>query len=198
LTAQTWPIRADADTSLRERLAAAIIARNLHTSYPLCQPEIDFALDCIMPVLAALPPRPPDAPAETPQEPPHPPIDHLVDDYAVAFKRDVEDRIVYAWCPDLPGCLGHGDTILEALACVTEGKRDWLAMVREGGQTVPEPMFDHLSLRQSRVAQPASGETPPPWTRAQVLDRAEHLIHLAESDEDFQDVEMLRYLATKV
>jgi hypothetical protein len=24
------------------------------------------------------------------------------------------------------------------------------------------------------------------------------LIHLAESDEDFQDVEMLRYLATKV
>lgn len=41
--------------------------------------------------------------------------------------------------PDLPGCVGAGDTISEALEMLEDAKQGWLAVSLERGDPIPEP-----------------------------------------------------------
>lgn len=57
--------------------------------------------------------------------------------YTVALRRDEEGHII-ARVLECPGCLGHGETAHEALACVSSMLEMWLDM----DETKPEPMSD--------------------------------------------------------
>ncbi len=41
--------------------------------------------------------------------------------------------------PDLPGCVGGGDTIAEALVMLEDAKRGWLLSALEHGDPISEP-----------------------------------------------------------
>lgn len=41
--------------------------------------------------------------------------------------------------PELPGCVGGGDTIKEALEMLEDAKRGWLPSALEHGDVIPEP-----------------------------------------------------------
>ena len=41
--------------------------------------------------------------------------------------------------PDLPGCVGGGDTIEEALAMLEDAKRGWLTSALAHNDPIPEP-----------------------------------------------------------
>lgn len=41
--------------------------------------------------------------------------------------------------PELPGCVGGGDTIAEALEMLEDAKRGWLLSALEHGDHIPEP-----------------------------------------------------------
>ena len=52
---------------------------------------------------------------------------------------------------ELPGCVGAGDTIEEALAMLEDAKRLWLTYSFEEGHAIPEPLADALAvIRQVR------------------------------------------------
>ncbi|MDX2137038.1 MAG: type II toxin-antitoxin system HicB family antitoxin [Chloroflexota bacterium] len=40
---------------------------------------------------------------------------------------------------ELPGCVGAGDTIPEALAMLDDAKRGWMAATLDRGYPIPEP-----------------------------------------------------------
>jgi antitoxin HicB len=42
--------------------------------------------------------------------------------------------------PDLPGCVGGGDTINEALAMLDDAKIGWLTSRLKHGDPIPEPL----------------------------------------------------------
>lgn len=44
-----------------------------------------------------------------------------------------------ALIPDLPGCIGAGDTIAEALEMLEDAKRGWLLVSLDLDEHVPEP-----------------------------------------------------------
>jgi len=41
--------------------------------------------------------------------------------------------------PDLPGCVGAGDTIAEALVMLEDAKQGWFASCLKHGDPIPEP-----------------------------------------------------------
>jgi predicted RNase H-like HicB family nuclease len=41
---------------------------------------------------------------------------------------------------ELPGCVGAGDTIPEALEMLDDAKRGWMAATLDKGYPIPEPM----------------------------------------------------------
>ncbi|MBL8132988.1 MAG: type II toxin-antitoxin system HicB family antitoxin [Anaerolineae bacterium] len=41
--------------------------------------------------------------------------------------------------PDLPGCVGGGDTIEEALAMLEDAKQGWFTSALQHGDPIPEP-----------------------------------------------------------
>jgi antitoxin HicB len=41
--------------------------------------------------------------------------------------------------PELPGCVGGGDTILEALEMLDDAKRGWMNARLDRGYPIPEP-----------------------------------------------------------
>lgn len=41
--------------------------------------------------------------------------------------------------PDLPGCVGAGDTVEEAVAMATDAKKAWLVAALEDGRSIPVP-----------------------------------------------------------
>lgn len=43
--------------------------------------------------------------------------------------------------PDLPGCVGGGDTIPEALDMLNDAKRGWLESALAHGDSIPEPII---------------------------------------------------------
>ena len=51
-----------------------------------------------------------------------------------------EDGTWGAVIPDLPGCVGGGDSISEALEMLEDAKRGWLASSLKHGDVIPEPM----------------------------------------------------------
>lgn len=44
--------------------------------------------------------------------------------------------------PDLPGCMAHGDSQVEALNLLEDAKRAWIETALEAGRTIPEPTAD--------------------------------------------------------
>jgi antitoxin HicB len=44
-----------------------------------------------------------------------------------------------ATIPDLPGCVGAGDTISEALAMLDDAKQSWIEASLQRGLPIPEP-----------------------------------------------------------
>jgi len=45
--------------------------------------------------------------------------------------------------PELPGCIGAGDTIEDALAMLEDAKQGWFASALKHGDPIPEPMHAH-------------------------------------------------------
>lgn len=50
-----------------------------------------------------------------------------------------EDAVFVAEVPELPGCIAHGDSQLEALASANDAIQLWLDTASEFGDPVPEP-----------------------------------------------------------
>ncbi len=46
-----------------------------------------------------------------------------------------------ALIPDLPGCIGAGDTVEEALIMLEDAKRGWLESAIAHGDPIPEPIL---------------------------------------------------------
>lgn len=46
-----------------------------------------------------------------------------------------------ALIPELPGCIGAGDTAAEALAMLEDAKRGWLESAIAHGDPIPEPVY---------------------------------------------------------
>ena len=65
-------------------------------------------------------------------------------DYYLSLRYRIElvpedDGSWAAVIPDLPGCLGAGDTIVEALEMLEDAKAGWLASRLKHGDPIPEP-----------------------------------------------------------
>ncbi len=58
--------------------------------------------------------------------------------YAVIVEQ-ADDGGYGAWSPDLPGCVGLGDTIEQCLADMKEAIGLYVDVLRERGDDVPQP-----------------------------------------------------------
>lgn len=47
--------------------------------------------------------------------------------------------------PDLPGCITHGETKLEALTNLEDAKKGWIYSKLSGGESIPEPRIEQDS-----------------------------------------------------
>ncbi len=59
--------------------------------------------------------------------------------YPILVTPDTEDGGFVAECPAIPGCVSEGDTIEEAIANIREAIEGCLAVLREKGESLPEP-----------------------------------------------------------
>jgi antitoxin HicB len=64
--------------------------------------------------------------------------DYLRLPYSLILRRD-EDGDVVAQVDELPGCVAHGATDVEALELLKEIQREWITDALERGQNVPVP-----------------------------------------------------------
>lgn len=65
-----------------------------------------------------------------------------VDDYLSRRYRVILRPEEDGWSvsiPDLPGCIGAGDTITEALAMLEDAKSSWIEASRKKNLPIPEP-----------------------------------------------------------
>ena len=66
--------------------------------------------------------------------------------YVVVFEGD-EQSGYSAYSPDLPGVIAAGDTRQETEALMLEAMAEHLAVLREAGQRVPEPVRNaHVAI----------------------------------------------------
>lgn len=61
------------------------------------------------------------------------------DSYEMIIWWSREDDAFVVDVPELPGCLAHGVTRAEALACAEEAIAFWLQTAQEDGLPIPEP-----------------------------------------------------------
>ena len=59
--------------------------------------------------------------------------------YEIVIYWDPEDKIFVAEVPELPGCVAHGKTQVEAAQNVTVAIELWLETARECGDEIPQP-----------------------------------------------------------
>jgi predicted RNase H-like HicB family nuclease len=59
--------------------------------------------------------------------------------YEIIIFWSDEDRAFVADVPELPGCMAHGQTRMEALQNVEDAADLWLEAALETGRTVPQP-----------------------------------------------------------
>ncbi len=57
-----------------------------------------------------------------------------------------------AWSPDLIGCVATGDTIEQCVSVMREAIAGHLAVMREHGETIPEPTGPGVYIEQRAVA----------------------------------------------
>ena len=55
-----------------------------------------------------------------------------------------EDDAFVAEVPELPGCMAHGSTQLDALKSINEAMKLWIDVAREHGDRIPEPKCHRL------------------------------------------------------
>jgi len=65
--------------------------------------------------------------------------------YEIVIYWDNDDQIFVAEVPDLPGCMAHGTTRIEAAQQVSEAIELWLETAKEFGDKVPEPRRHQLA-----------------------------------------------------
>ncbi len=58
--------------------------------------------------------------------------------YPIVLEQE-EDGSWGAYCPDLLGCAGAGETVDEALAMLEDAKRGWFTSRLAHGHPIPEP-----------------------------------------------------------
>lgn len=66
----------------------------------------------------------------------------LTFDYPITITPDEEDEIYFAEIEDLPGCMGDGKTVAEAIKCVQKSKRLWIEAAKNKGRAIPKPRTD--------------------------------------------------------
>jgi len=59
--------------------------------------------------------------------------------YVIIIYWSADDQSFVAEAPELPGCLGHGDTEESALKHIKEAIQLWIDTAREYGDPIPEP-----------------------------------------------------------
>ena len=59
--------------------------------------------------------------------------------YEIIIYWSQEDKAFIAEVPELPGCMGHGDTQTAALESVNQAIDLWLDTAKEFGDPIPEP-----------------------------------------------------------
>ena len=59
--------------------------------------------------------------------------------YEIRIFWSTEDSVYIAEVPELPGCMAHGASPLEAAAQVELAMRHWIDVAREFGDLVPAP-----------------------------------------------------------
>ena len=65
--------------------------------------------------------------------------------YEIVIYWDNEDKIFVAEVPDLPGCMAHGSSQVEAAENITDAIELWIETAREFGDVVPEPRIHQLA-----------------------------------------------------
>jgi predicted RNase H-like HicB family nuclease len=65
--------------------------------------------------------------------------------YEIVIFWDGDDKIFVAEVPDLPGCMAHGGTQLEAVKSVKKAIELWLETAMEFGDAIPEPREHRLA-----------------------------------------------------
>ncbi|MDX2226325.1 MAG: type II toxin-antitoxin system HicB family antitoxin [Verrucomicrobiae bacterium] len=69
----------------------------------------------------------------------------IQDTYEIIIDWSKEDGCYVCRVPDLPGCMAHGGTRLEALKFAEKAIAAWIRTAQEDGETIPEPR-SHLAL----------------------------------------------------
>jgi predicted RNase H-like HicB family nuclease len=69
-----------------------------------------------------------------------------MDKYEVIIYWSNEDNVFVAEVPELPGCLAHGDTKVQALSNADDAIQLWIDTAREFGDPIPEPRGQRLTL----------------------------------------------------
>jgi len=68
--------------------------------------------------------------------------------YRVDIYWSEEDQLYLAEVPELPGCLTHGQTVVDAARNAEEAMEGWLEVAEELGRPIPKPMVErHYSGR---------------------------------------------------
>lgn len=63
------------------------------------------------------------------------------------YRIEILPEIDGSWAaviPDLPGCVGAGDTIAEALEILEDAKVGWLTSRYKHGDPIPEPILEKM------------------------------------------------------
>jgi predicted RNase H-like HicB family nuclease len=66
--------------------------------------------------------------------------------YEIIIYWSNEDQAFIADVPELPGCMAHGSSQVEALANADEAIQLWIDTAEEFGDPVPEPKGQRLML----------------------------------------------------
>lgn len=59
--------------------------------------------------------------------------------YEITLWWSEEDGVFVAELRELPGCIAHGETEVEAIANVKSAMQLWIDVAREAGDPVPRP-----------------------------------------------------------
>ncbi len=65
--------------------------------------------------------------------------------YEIIIYWDSSDKIFVAEVPDLPGCMAHGKTQIDAVTSISEAVDLWLETAKEFGDTIPVPRRRQLA-----------------------------------------------------
>ena len=59
--------------------------------------------------------------------------------YPIILMPDLEDGGFVAECPSIPGCVGEGETVEDAMNSIRQAIEACIALLKEKGEPLPEP-----------------------------------------------------------